>query len=634
MTDGAALLDRVLAPDPPPFALLYRPGTAGGDRIDVLTGTLTTPRRVADLPLPATAHGPAAADVLAVLPYRQLAERGLAAPDDGTPLLALTVREQAAVGRRALLARVPDTPLRLTGGHFDLDDDAYARLVRTLVDEEIAAGAGANFVLKRRFLADVTDWSPAAATAFFRRLLVRESGVHWTFLVHTPGRTLVGASPERHVTLRAGTAVMNPISGTYRHPGTGPTLAGVLDFLADPKETYELFMVLDEELKMMAAVCDRGIRVRGPFLKEMARLAHTEYLIEGRTDRDVRDILRATLFAPTVTGSPLESAARVISRHEPHGRGYYSGVIALIGRDGRGGRALDSAILIRTADVDPRGRLAIGVGATVVRDSDPAAEAAETRAKARGLLAAPSPGGGTALARHPAVRSALRARNAGLARFWLHGPGPVPRDGGFLAGRRILVIDAEDGFTAMIAHQLRAEGALVTVRRHDRPSPLSDVTGHDLVVTGPGPGDPRDLADARIARLHHLTGRLLSARRPFLAVCLSHQILGHRLGLVPRRRPAPHQGVRKEIDLFGRREHVGFYNSYALHSPAGRLDLPGTGRVDVCRDSVTGEVHALRGPHFAGVQFHAESVLTPGGLRVLRPLLTGLFEAPRHRVRP
>ncbi len=74
----------------------------------------------------------------------------------------------------------------------------------------------------------------------------------------------------------------------------------------------------------------------GPYLKEMSRLAHTEYFIEGRTTRDAREILRETLFAPTVTGSPLESASRVIHGYEPHGRGYYSGVAALIGRDTAG----------------------------------------------------------------------------------------------------------------------------------------------------------------------------------------------------------------------------------------------------------------------------------------------------------
>ena len=105
----------------------------------------------------------------------------------------------------------------------------------------------------------------------------------------------------------------------------------------------------------MARICDAGVRVVGPSLKEMARLAHTEYFIEGAHPRDPREILRETLFAPTVTGSPLENACRVIARYEPEGRGYYSGVVALIGRDARGARTLDSAILIRTADIDRGG---------------------------------------------------------------------------------------------------------------------------------------------------------------------------------------------------------------------------------------------------------------------------------------
>ena len=84
---------------------------------------------------------------------------------------------------------------------------------------------------------------------------------------------------------------MNPISGTYRYPPAGPDLPGVMEFLADRKETDELYMVVDEELKMMARICAEGGRVVGPYLKEMARLAHTEYFIEGHTDRDAREIL-------------------------------------------------------------------------------------------------------------------------------------------------------------------------------------------------------------------------------------------------------------------------------------------------------------------------------------------------------
>ncbi|MFB7653652.1 MULTISPECIES: anthranilate synthase family protein [unclassified Streptomyces] len=627
-TAAHALLDRILAPDPPPFALLYRPTATGADRVDVLTGPVGAVDRVADLPVPESPRGPAGADVLALLPYRQLAERGFPAPDDGRPLLAMTVRQQAVLDRAVLLDRVPDVAIRLTDEHFDIDDAAYADLVRRVLADEIARGEGANFVIKRRFLADVTDYTPATALALFRRLLARESGVYWTFVVHTGERTLVGATPERHVSLRDGTAMMNPISGTYRYPVSGPTLSGVMDFLGDRKETYELFMVVDEELKMMARVCDSGVRVTGPFLKEMARLAHTEYLIEGRTERDVREILHTTLYAPTVTGSPLESASRVINRYEPQGRGYYSGVIALIGRDGHGRRTLDSSILIRTAEIDSRGRMAIGVGATLVHDSDPDAEVAETRAKATGLLTALRAAPQEALGRHPSVRSALLARNAGIARFWLDGPRPADAARPELPGRRVLVVDAEDTFTSMIAHQLRSVGPEVTVRRFDDPYSFAE---YDLVVLGPGPGDPLRLTEPRIAHLHAAVNRLLAERRPFLAVCLSHQVLSHRLGLDVRRRAAPHQGVQRAIDLFGRPERVGFYNSFAAHSASDRLNTPDAGDVEVSRDAATGEVHALRGTYFASVQFHAESVLTQDGVRILGTLLAGVLP---HPVRP
>jgi phenazine biosynthesis protein phzE len=373
-------------------------------------------------------------------------------------------------------------------------------------------------------------------------------------------------------------------------------------------------MVLDEELKMMARICDSGGRVVGPYLKEMEWLAHTEYFIEGRTSRDVREILHETMFAPTVTGSPLESAARVIQRYEPEGRGYYSGIAALIGRDPNGERTLDSAILIRTADIDPGGRVRIAVGGTLVRHSEPESEVEETRAKAAGLLSALDESASTSFEKNPAVRAALRRRNVGIADFWLQGSQARWPAASGLAGVTALVIDAEDTFTAMLGHQMRALGLLVTICRFDEPY---EIDGYDLVLLGPGPGDPRAASDPKIAHLRSAIDALLAAHRPFIAVCLSHQVLSLRLGLELSPLKVPNQGVQQEIDLFGAREQVGYYNTFAARSTQEKQQVEGVGMVEVSRDQDTCEVHALRGPSFASMQFHAESVLTVDGPRIV-----------------
>jgi phenazine biosynthesis protein phzE len=82
----------------------------------------------------------------------------------------------------------------------------------------------------------------------------------------------------------------------------------------------------------------------------------------------------------------------------------------------------------------------------------------------------------------------------------------------------------------------------------------------------------------------------------------------------------PYQGAQTTIDLFGRPETVGFYNSFVARcDEAARQELAAHG-VEVSR-AANGEVHALRGPGFAGVQFHPESVLTLGGAAVVRDLV-------------
>lgn len=636
------LFDRILSGDAPVFALLQRPATHASTHIDILMGETSSATTLADIPLSdrqATA-GEAQHDVLVLVPHKQIVERGFEAIDDGTPLLVLNVREQGHVSRARAIELLPNDPITLENEGFDIADDAYVSIVRNVLENEIGTGAGSNFVIKRAFVAEIPDYSLRTALSLFHRLLKSETGAYWTFVVHCGDRTLVGATPERHVSLQNGRAVMNPISGTYRYPPGGVELDGIQDFLDDRKETEELYMVLDEELKMMAQVCDRGGQVTGPFLREMAHLAHTEYYIEGDTVHDPRDILRETMLAPTVTGSPLKNACRVIARYEPQGRGYYGGVAALIGREAGGARCMDSAILIRTADftrdqAGDRHHIAVGVGATLVRHSDAVSEVAETRTKASGVLtalkASPMDLGqkhGVAArplltARYPQILQTLARRNATISGFWRQAAQtrtvPRPR----LAGRRALVVDAEDDFTAMLAVQLRAVGLAVDLRScHGDIQPGQ----YDLIVMGPGPGDPRDMGDSRIARMAALTEQLLSAgHTPFLSVCLSHQILCRRLGLQLRRRPVPNQGTQTRIDLFGEAQRVGFYNSFAAYADTGHLHLEGIGRVEIARTPDTGEVHALKGPHFVSLQFHLESVLTEEGLDILTDLLTPIM---------
>ncbi|MER5749382.1 chorismate-binding protein [Streptomyces sp. NPDC002088] len=618
----------------PPFALLYRPQTGAAGLVDLLIGDVERLDRLQDLPKgPSDACAAPVIDALALIPYRQITERGYDCRDDGEPLLALVPRAHHRLPLEDVIACLPQDAPKPSAPRFEPDDATYAQTVRRVVEDEIGEGEGANFVIRRSLVAELGTSSLRPVTAAFRRLLENERGSYWTFLVHTGKRTFVGATPERHITQRGGIVSMNPISGTYRYPAAGPDLPGMLSFLGDAKERDELYMVVDEELKMMGRVCPEGGTVRGPFLKEMSSLAHTEYLIEGRSPAEPADILRASLFAPTVTGSPLASACRVIARHEERGRGYYSGVIALLGRDADG-PTLDSAILIRTADIDAKGRLEIGAGATLVRDSDPAAEAAETRAKTQTLwrafdpAAAPDavrtgPAPRARFAAHPEVRQALQRRNDRLAPYWFARTGERTDPKAELAGRSVLVVDAEDAFTSMLAQQIRSLGAQVTVREYDT---SFDTSAYDLTVLGPGPGDPRRTDHPKIAALRRTTARQLAAQRPTFAVCLSHQVLSSLLGLPLIRKERPGQGRQETIDHFGQRRPVGFYNTFAAVHQGELFTHPlAAGPVEVCRDAESGEVHALRGPAFASVQFHPESLLTPDGPRILADALGRLL---------
>ncbi len=605
------------------------------ETVTLVGGALVATERLGDIPVGEGVPAPGRRfDTLVAVPFRQVAERGFDVHDDGTPLAVVRIETETEVPLAELLAALPDEAIDFTDrGGFETDDATYAGTVERIIADEIGNGEGANLVIGRHYRAQVEDWGPetgaAKALTVLRRLLENERGAYWTYCFWTGDRFLIGASPERHVSVHAGAVRMNPISGTFRLRGleASERKARLLDFLADEKEIYELFMVVDEELKMMCDICHEGGQVLGPFLKPMTHLVHTEYLLAGRTHRDVRDVLRDSMFAATVTGAPVENACKLIKAYEPEGRGYYAGALALIGRDENGAQTADSPILIRTADVSPTGALKVTAGATLVRDSDPHSEVAETAAKAGGILSAfglvPAAGGEPSqiedLAHDEDVLIALNSRNQRLSKFWLTdqgGAAPAPE----LTGRSIGILHGEDDFANMLHHVFAVLGMKPTIIRHEDFTP-GGFDGYDLAVVGPGPGDPRDDDNPKIATFRGAVDGLLAGSTPFLAVCLGHQVLCDRLGIALAFKDIVFQGTQSEITLDGHREVVGFYNTFVGRVGDG-YELPGGVRVET--DGPTGDIHLVAGPHFRGVQFHAESILTENGVALLQRLLLDL----------
>ena len=412
---------------------------------------------------------------------------------------------------------------------------------------------------------------------------------------------------------------MDPICGTLPRKDLHKR-ADLIEFLSDPKEINELFQVVDEELKMMSRICGKGGIVRGPFLKEMSSLVHTEYELEGLATMDPLQAFRESMFAATMVGSPLENAARVIHRHESESRRYYSSALVVMGLDEHGDEYLDSAITIRTMEVDAGGHAVIRSGASIVRDSVPEKECQEVRAKAAGLIhAISSPHQGEPFLGQyvdERVEQVLAGRNRYLSRFWIDRQSDhvlAPQ----LAGRSVLIIDNEDQFTQMLKHVLEHLGLKTTLC--DYRDQKIDFEGHDLVLVGPGPGDPNDVGHPKMARSHAIIADLLAREAPMVAVCLGHQILCRTLGMTVIPVDPPLQGVQETVELFGRREPVGFYNTFFALTPE---QAPAGVEIASAPD---GRVIALRGPHFASFQFHVESVLTTNCVAILQDTLTRLL---------
>ena len=279
----------------------------------------------------------------------------------------------------ALTPRAPVTAIP------DLDDPAYCNVVRRC-KEEIAAGEVYQIVPSRTFKAPCPD--PMKAFAALRRM----EPASYRFFVAADGWILFGASPETSVRLfRDGSGggrivEVRPIAGT-RPRGASDDEDDRLEaeMRLDAKETAEHMMLVDLARNDVARVSLPGTR-RVERLLSVERHARVMHLVSSVTGRlriglDAFDTIAACLNVGTLTGAPKVRATQLLAEMEGSRRGPYGGAIAWINGDG----LIDSAVVIRSALVRD-GVAEVRAGAGVVHDSDPQAEADETRRKASALL--------------------------------------------------------------------------------------------------------------------------------------------------------------------------------------------------------------------------------------------------------
>ncbi|MFO1532523.1 MAG: anthranilate synthase component I family protein [Thermoplasmatota archaeon] len=299
--------------------------------------------------------------------------------------------------RRGDLAalRDPDPPTALNVGALrpTADEGAFTR--RVLAGQELVrAGECFQIVLSRAYEGPFEG----DLGACYARL---REGARVPFLFHLrfPGRTLLGASPERLVQVRGRCAETYPIAGT--RPRTGQPevdAAAARDLVADPKENAEHAMLVDLARNDLARVCEPGTVEVERFreVESFRAVMHLVSRVAGKLQpgRDALDALAALFPAGTVSGAPKVRALEHLDRLEARERGAYAGAVLYLGADG----GLDSAITLRSLSATHdggKGTLAVQAGVGIVLGSKPAAEFQETRHKARACLDALKPFGAT-----------------------------------------------------------------------------------------------------------------------------------------------------------------------------------------------------------------------------------------------
>ncbi|HEV3288486.1 MAG TPA: anthranilate synthase component I [Streptosporangiaceae bacterium] len=469
---------------------------------------------------------------------------------------------------------------------------SYARVVEQ-ARERFARGDLFEVVPSHAFHARCA--SPAA----FYQLLRQRNPAPYEFFVNLgEGECLVGASPEMYVRVTGDRVETCPISGTIGR-GADPLedAANIRTLLNSPKEESELTMCTDVDRNDKSRVCVPGsVRVIGRRQIEIySRLMHTVDHIEGRLrpGLDALDAFLSHMWAVTVTGAPKTWAMQFIEDHEQVPRRWYGGAVGMIGFDG----GMNTGLTLRTAHITG-GVATVRAGATLLFDSDPAAEERETHLKARALL--------------ETLAEAARAGQDGSTGARTASPAAVPLPG---AGLRVLLVDHQDSFVHTLAGYFREQGAQVLTLRAGLPVSALDEYAPGLVVLSPGPGRPADFACAELLTELDLRGL------PAFGVCLGLQAMVEHAGgelelLAEPAHGKPGRVVRTRPDdgdglLAGLPAEFTAARYHSIYASPDQV----RGGFEVTARTPDGVVMAIENPAAGrwAVQFHPESILTAAG---------------------
>jgi len=432
-----------------------------------------------------------------------------------------------------------------------------------------------------QLLADACTDQPSVV---FHRLRQANPAPYGALINLGEGEFLVSASPEMYVRVDGQRIETCPISGTIAR-GRDPVedAERIRELLNSVKDESELTMCTDVDRNDKSRVCVPGtVQVIGRRQIELySRLIHTVDHVEGtlREEFDALDGFLSHAWAVTVTGAPKRWAIRFIEEEERSSRRWYGGAIGRVTFDGN----MNTGLTLRTIRMKD-GVAEVRAGATLLYDSDPEAEEAETRLKAAAMFGA--------------IRG---TKAASVTR-----PATAAEIG---KGRRVLLVDHEDSFVHTLANYIRATGCEVVTMRPDMArAELRQADHHDLVVLSPGPGRPSDFAMAETLDL------VLRRHLPVFGVCLGLQGIVEYFGGSLDILDPPMHGKPSPVCVRGGRLFCGLPSEFVVgryHSlHARRSTLPA--QLSVTAETGEGVVMAIehRDLPIAAVQFHPESVMT------------------------